>query len=263
MSLLHRLHRWWWQRLLRRQRIPARLWKRLLASVPALASLDRAEAHRLRELASLFLHQKTLVGANGFAVDEQQRALIAAQASLLVLNLGLDWYSGWSEIIIYPEPFIVRHPQRDEAGVVHDESQQLGGEAWGRGPVILAWSEIDPSLQHRRGHNVVLHEFAHKLDLLDGAANGIPPLHAGFKAAEWAEAFTQAYGELARGHHYRGVGIDPYAGSSPAEFFAVMTELFFVDPLHLQRELPRVYEVLRRFYRQDPVRRVSKPRAHP
>jgi len=252
ISPLERLQRWWTQRLLRRHRIPQALWHEVIDASPLLSRLDRSERQRLRELASLFLQRKAIVGATGLELDVLQRALIAAQASLLILNLGLDWYRGWSEVIVYPGPFVAPHREVDEAGVVHDGQRGLSGEAWSRGPVLLSWEAIDPARQRPPGANVVLHEFAHKLDFLDGAADGIPRLHAGNTPQEWAADFSRAYADL--GLH-PPEEIDPYAGTSPAEFFAVMTELFFEAPERLQRHYPALYDELRRFYRQHPLGR--------
>jgi Mlc titration factor MtfA (ptsG expression regulator) len=259
---LERLQRWWTQHLLHRHRISWPVWRQLLETSPLLARLNKKEQHRLRELTSLFLHRKVLVGADGFELDEMARALIAAQASLLILNLGLDWYDGWSEIIVYPGAFLAPHRERDEAGVVHEGPRGLSGEAWGRGPVILSWSDINPTTrqQRRSGSNVVLHEFAHKIDFLDGAANGIPPLHQGNTVQQWAEVFSRSYADLTQRSDQHAAGIDLYATTNPAEFFAVVTELFFEEPQRLQHSYPAIYDELRRFYRQDPL---SRPCADP
>jgi len=250
---LEQLKRWWTQHILHRYCIPLVIWHRVLEISPLLALLDRRERRRLRELSSLLLQRKALVGADGLELDELMRAYIAAQASLLILNLGIKWYDGWSEIIVYPGAFIAPHREQDEAGVVHDGARALSGEAWGRGPVILSWEDIDPSTRaHRhKGSNVVLHELAHKLDFLDGAANGIPPLHSGNRQKQWTEVFTHAFADLCRRNHHQSAGIDRYATTSPAEFFAVMTELFFEDPLRLQKQYPLLYDELHRFYKQD------------
>jgi Mlc titration factor MtfA (ptsG expression regulator) len=185
------------------------------------------------------------------------RALIATHASLLILNLGLDWYDGWREVIVYPGAFIASHREIDDAGVVHEGDRGLTGEAWMQGPVILSWTDIDPEIRgHRRkGSNVLLHEFAHKLDFLDGSANGIPPLHSGNRQQEWTDDFSRAYADLSSGRHHQSTGIDTYATTSPAEFFAVTTEVFFEDPTRLKKHYPAVYDELRRFYKQDPIAR--------
>ena len=256
---IKRLQRWRLARLLRRERIAEPLWRRVVTDVPLLARLSPQEMHRLRVLSTLFLHRKVIVGAGELEPDAYMRAVIAAQACVLILQLGLEYYSGWREVIVYPDAFVVHHPQQDEAGVVHQLHQANSGEAWGRGPVVLSWEDIRPQrvASTLHGVNVVLHEFAHKLDLLNGSANGMPPLHRSMHPQQWSEDFTAAYhrmlGHLQHGH--RG-HIDPYAVESPAEFFAVVTEFFFEQPAVLQQELPEVYQRLIEFYRQQPHQHV-------
>jgi len=255
---MNRLQRWWHQRFLRKHRIPLHLWENALSRSMLLTQLNAAERHRLRELASRFLHEKSIVGAQGMELTEEMQVLIAAQACLLILNLDLGYFAGWHEIIVYPDSFVVAHEERDEAGVVHKGRQALGGEAWGQGPVILSWQDAQPGAHpHGEGSNVILHEFAHKLDMLNGSANGMPPLHADMSRPAWTEALTSAYddlyGQLARHHQ---TAIDPYAVESPAEFFAVLTETFFELPQRLHEAYPKVYEAFKKFYRQDPLSRI-------
>lgn len=255
---MNRLQRWWQQRFLRKHRIPLRIWEAALSQSAALAPLNGEERHRLRELASRFLHGKSIVGAQGLAVTDEMRVVIAAQACLLILNLDLDFFDGWHEIIVYPDSFVVAREERDEAGVVHQTRHALGGEAWGRGPVILSWADTRPGARpHGRGSNVILHEFAHKLDMLNGAANGMPPLHADMSRSAWTEALSSAYDDLHhRLQHDHQTAIDPYAVENPAEFFAVLTETFFELPQLLHATYPQVYEVFKQFYRQDPLSRI-------
>jgi hypothetical protein len=255
LNLLRRLRRFLLQRRLRRSRIPARLWREVVAEVPLLRRLPRREQHRLRQLATLFLHRKTIVGAGGLLVDERMRVIIAAQACLPILNLDLDYYDGWVEIIVYPDAFIVTHSEADEAGVVHQGARALGGESWGRGPVILAWADIEPQQrQQGRGHNVVLHEFAHKLDTLNGPADGLPPLHRGVSIERWSRDFSAVFETLQyQVDHHLHTTLDPYGSTNPAEFFAVVSEAFFETPELLHRHYPLLYEDLCRFYRQDPL----------
>jgi len=257
-----RLKRWARQRQLRHGRIPITLWEKALQAGLDRYRLDRQELHRLRELASLFLQEKAIVGADGLRVDETMRAVIAAQACLLILNLDLSDYAGFHEIIVYPGSFVVAHEVVDEIGVAHMEHRALEGEAWGEGPVILGWADARPEAHaHRKGSNVILHEFAHKLDMNNGAANGMPPLHAGMDRPAWTAAFSTAYDHLqARLRHHRHTAIDPYAAENPAEFFAVVTEAFFEAPRALWRAYPDVYDQLRRYYRQDPLVRLTSPR---
>ncbi|MEJ2566465.1 MAG: zinc-dependent peptidase [Gammaproteobacteria bacterium] len=254
---MNRVQRWWLQRFLRRHRIPLTLWETAVSQAAVLMRLDPAERLRLRELTSRFLHDKTIVGAQGLLVTDEMRVLIAAQACLLILKLDFDYFDGWREVIVYPDSFVVAHQVRDESGVVHRTRRALGGESWGQGPVILSWRDAQPDAHpHGHGSNVILHEFAHKLDMLNGAANGMPPLHGDMSRSAWTAALSSAYDDLyhqlLRYHH---TAIDPYAAESPAEFFAVLTETFFELPQRLQETYPAVYEVFRQFYRQDPLLR--------
>ena len=256
MPILKRLRRWYLQHVLLRERIPQSLWRRVCDRVPLLSRIGRRERHRLRRLASLFLHEKAVTGAGEHVLNEEQRVVIAAQACVLILELGLDYFNGWSEVIVYPEAFVAPQRWRDEAGLVHEGRRGLSGEAWGRGPVVLSWSDIEQDIahRHRRGSNVVLHEFAHKLDFLNGAANGMPPLHPDIVRERWTGDFTRAYDDLYRRlRQHRHTAIDPYAGESPAEFFAVVTEVFFEAPARLRHAYPAVYDEMRAFYRQDPL----------
>ncbi len=250
------LSRLWrrWSRFSRRPLIADELWRRTVARLPLLAALDPHAQARLHELASLMLREKTFVGAGGLQVDDEMRVYVAAQACLLILNLGLEYYAGWHEIILYPDTFVVRHEEYDEAGVVHESERALEGESWERGPLILSWAEVCPqTLEQEETGNVILHEFAHKLDMLNGTANGMPPLHADMSRQDWTRAFTQAYetmcDQLDGG---QPTALDAYAAESPAEFFAVMSEAFFVAPERLWQSFPAVYHQLSRFYRQDP-----------
>lgn len=244
-------------RRLRRERIPELRWRNVISQVSVLQHLTHSEQHRLRELTSKFLRSKAFSGAGGFVMNDDTRTLIAAQACLLILELDLSYFDGWHEIIVYPDTFVVHREVSDDVGLVHSAQQALGGEAWNRGPVILSWSDACPgACPHGEGSNVILHEFAHKLDMLNGVANGMPPLHRDMHRETWTRVFQHAYDAL-RGtlatNQYRY--IDPYAAESPAEFFAVMTEYFFEYPQRIIQVYPELYEQLRQFYRQDPLQR--------
>ena len=261
--MIKRLYRAWRRHVLLRSRIPYPIWHDCIASAPVLSPLDPQEQHRLRRLASLFLHEKTITGAGGLGVDSSMRVYIAAQACLLILNLDLDYFRGWSEVIVYPDTFVVSRGEYDSYGVIHETRRALAGEAWRRGPVILSWSDARAGASpHGPASNVILHEFAHKLDMLNGAANGMPPLHYGMVREEWTAALSQAYESLYHQvelHHH--TAIDPYAAESPAEFFAVLTEVFFRQPERLNHLYPDAYRQLRLYYRQDPLARVSRQAA--
>ncbi|MGW8310151.1 MAG: M90 family metallopeptidase [Thiogranum sp.] len=255
--MLKWLRSWRRHHRLRRHRIPPSQWQRCVLRLPALSHLSGGELWRLRDTASLFLLEKSINGAQALDVDSDVRVLIAAQAALLVLNLDLDYYAGWYEIVVYPDTFVVDRVERDAAGIVHQSRRALGGEAWSRGPVVLSWADAEPGVQpHGPGSNVVIHEFAHKLDMLNGGANGMPPLHRDMDRAQWTEVMSRAYDRLCRAvDHHLETPVDPYASESPAEFFAVLSELFFELPEQLSRWDAGVYRLLSLFYRQNPLDR--------
>jgi Mlc titration factor MtfA (ptsG expression regulator) len=235
---------WKRRRVLEKHRIDDALWARATAG---LAFLPRTE--KLREVVLLFLAEKEFTGTHGLELTDEMRVSIAAQACLPILELGLDWYGGWHGIVVYPGDFRVRRTEVDEAGVVHEWDDELAGEAMPGGPVVLSWDALarDPEI------NVVIHEFAHKLDMLNGMADGVPPLHVGMDRRVWLTAFEQAYegfcDALERG---RDTWLDPYAAEHLSEFFAVLSEAFFREPAETRRRYPDVYDQLKLFYRQDP-----------
>ncbi len=247
---------WRRQRILRSAHFDAGIWLRVSTELALLGGLGVGELDRLREAMILFLHDKRINGAAGLSIDDRVRYHIAAQACLLVLELDVDHYAGWSEVIVYPDEFLPRREYVDEAGVVHLSRHPLAGEAWPHGPVILSWADALSSVV-RDGANVVIHEFAHKLDMRNGEANGFPPLHKGMSRAAWVAAFAAAYEDVCRrvdaDEHTL---VDPYASESPAEFFAVLSEVFFETPAVLKQCYPAVYEQMRLFYRQDPSTRL-------
>ena len=241
------LTNWRRRRVLRRHQIDDALWHEAthrLAFIP--------QTPKLRELALLFLSEKEFSGAHGLDVTDAMRVSIAAQACLPILKLGLDWYAGFSGIVVYPGDFRVRRSHTDEDGVVHEWDDELAGEAMPGGPVVLSWDAAanDP------GINVVIHEFAHKLDMANGEADGLPPLHAGMARTAWVAAFEEAYEGLCDAvERGKDTWLDPYAAEHPSEFFAVISEAFFEDPAETRRRYPDVYDQLKLFYRQDPFSR--------
>jgi hypothetical protein len=258
--MFRRLRRAWQRHVLLSARIPYSIWHRVVRTAPVLLALNHIEERKLRKLTSLFLREKTISSAGDFSLDEWMRVLIAAQACLLILNIddGLEYFDGWHEVIVYPGAFKVNRSHRDSSGVVHEADQNLAGEAWSRGPVVLSWDNIVAVAHaHDMGSNVVLHEFAHKLDILNGPADGLPALHRNMRVVDWTQAFADAYGHLKDqvAHHHR-TQIDPYGGTNPGEFFAVVTEEFFEAPRKLQDAYPSVYAQLKLFYKQDPASRI-------
>jgi Mlc titration factor MtfA (ptsG expression regulator) len=218
--------------------------------------LTAVERARLRELTTLFLHRKAINGVQDFTLTTEMAIAVAAQACLLILNLGFDSFDGWVEVVIYPGAFRVDRDSTDSMGLVTRQSRILSGESWLRGPVILSWNDVAAGLNASSGHNVVVHEFAHKLDMLDGRANGMPPLHFGMVRHEWATAFSEAFSRLQQRASY-GYPLDfnAYGATSPAEFFAVASEYFFTDPHALRYFFPAVYDQLELFYGQRPAER--------
>jgi len=221
-----------------------------LQSIKNLSFIEKLPADKLKSLVLLFLAEKQFAGAHGLEVTDTMRVSIAAQACVPILELGIDWYAGWSGIVVYPGDFRVRRSELDEEGVMHEWEDELAGEAMPGGPVVLSWD----AAAHDAQINVVIHEFAHKLDMLNGAADGLPPLHAGMDRRAWVAAFEEAYqgfcDALERG---KDTWLDPYAAEHPAEFFAVVSEKFFSDAKETKRRYPDVYQQLKLFYRQDPA----------
>ena len=256
--------------------IADRDWKAVVHGLGLTAHLD-SEAHaRLRALCGHFLARKTISGARGFEVTPLARAAVAFQACLPVLELGLEGYDDFVEVIVYPAQFLVPRKQVDDAGVVHESIDALSGEAMERGPVVLSWADVAPDAGER-GWSVAIHEFVHKLDMADGEADGVPPL-APRARARWHTALDAAYrafcgqldaaeraipryvdpeSELAD-RYYAGLALDPYAATDPAEFFAVSGEAFFVEPEVLAGAYPDWYAALAGFFRQDPAGRLDQ-----
>lgn len=223
------------------------------STVPWVMALDDARDARLRDLASRFLHEKTISPVGGLTLDQAQRCMLAAMCCLPLLEFGTEGLRGWSQLIVYPDAFRVNRTHVDAAGVLHEWEDDLIGEAWELGPVILSWADVmadcdDPGA----GFCVASHEIAHKLDVLDGALDGTPPLPRPWQR-EWARDFQAAYDELAEQVDAgRETAIDGYAAEAPEEFFAVVTEYHFSDPALLRQTMPKVAAHLERFYGASP-----------
>lgn len=251
---------WRRQRILDRHRIDDALWQTVRDDLPILDGLDARQDQHLRDACVLFLQAKALTCLPGVELDDRARLHLAAQAQLPLLQLGdLDWYQGFHEIVLYADDFVSPQRYRDPSGVEHQWDGKHSGEAWQQGPVILAWSGVMTS-GGWDGYNLVIHELAHKLDMLNGDANGLPPLHGDMRVSDWASAMQHAYDDLNRqldADPDAETAIDPYAAENPAEFFAVTSEYFFAAPDLLHEAYPLVYEQLRLFYRQDPLERLA------
>ena len=263
--------------------IPDPLWNAALAALPYTGALTADEAARLRELAGRLLAEKEMSTAGDLELSAEMQVNIAVQACLPILNLGLEWYRGWSSIVVYPGEFLVPRSIADEDGVVHEYVEPITGEAWEGGPLLLSWEDAQRNATDTgSAYSVVIHEFVHKIDLLDGAADGCPPfsreLHAGLETREWKEALDDTFerflseldlieSELPEGvdpdseeadRYYAHLPFDPYAAHDEAEFFAVTSESFFVEPAAQQRAFPAWYALLAAFFRQDPLARATR-----
>lgn len=246
------------------------LWHNATYRYGFMRGLTVEENRRLRLIASDFIARKSIVAAGDTVLTPKMKVEIAAQASILILELGLRYFDGWSDVIVYPGQFMPEREVVDEIGVVHQTRDALAGEAWLGGPVVLSYEDVARvgSDDAQAGFNVVIHEFAHKLDMLNGDANGFPPLQKGMSTAEWQHTFKAAYLDFCQavdhadasadrdgGAALDALPLDPYASENPAEFFAVMSEAFFELPTETRTNFPAVYALLRQFYRQDPAER--------
>ena len=213
----------WFNRFFKEARVRApiddALWREIEGRLPCLDRFDPNARHRLRAMALEFLATKEFHGADGLVVTDSMRAAIALQACLPVLELGLSAYKDWLGIVVYNGEFVAQRQVLDEDGIEHQYEETALGEASEFGPVVLGWFDDDAAYD---GANVVIHEFVHKLDMLNGEADGCPPLHAGMSNEIWDSTFDQAYNHFCdRIDAGDETLIDPYASDDPAEFFAV------------------------------------------
>jgi Mlc titration factor MtfA (ptsG expression regulator) len=234
--------------------IPDRLWQETVSQLPFLARRPEDELAGLRELTARFLAEKEFAAVGGLALDDRICLTIAVQACLPVLKLGLEWYGDWIGIVVYPDEFVIPRSVQDEDGIVHEYDEPASGEAWGGGPVLVSWRDVQMAGD---GYNVVIHEFVHKLDMRNGEADGMPPLPSRTTSQRWQEVLLAAYDDFcaevdaadARGEETL---IDPYASEHPGEFFAVLAEAFFETPEIVVEKYPALYEQFVAFFRFDP-----------
>jgi Mlc titration factor MtfA (ptsG expression regulator) len=252
------LRRWQAHReaqVLARRAIPDDLWRLTLARLPFLAARPADDLAELRRLASLFLDQKEFTGAGGLEVDDAIAVCIAAQAVLPVLRFGLAPYSAFVGIVVHPDEVVARREVMDDDGIVHAYDEVLTGEAMAGGPVMLSWRDVADSGESADwGYNVVIHEFAHVLDMGDGEADGVPPLASAAERDAWVAvidpAFQRFCAAVDAGHETL---LDPYGATGVDEFFAVASETFFVTPKEMLAEHPSLYGLLARYFQQDPA----------
>ena len=256
----------WWQRrqrarTLERRAIPEPLWQLTLARFPFLAAREAGDLAALREMTTLFLADKEFTGAAGFTVTDEVAVAIAAQACLPALKLGLHWFDGFVGIVVHADAVVARRETEDPDGVVHAFDEELSGEAMSGGPVMLSWRDVDDAGESASiGYNVVVHEFAHVMDMRGGVTAGATEARGDSERGRWLQALAGQYEDFAaRVDADDETFLDPYGAEAIEEFFAVAAEALFVAPEELQAEEPRVYALLAEFFRQDPA--ASRARA--
>jgi len=253
----------WLQSLLglsgaRPKAIPEALWQHTLARYPFLARLPGAEQQALRALTGRFLQRKEFTGAHALAVTDEMAVAIAAQACVPVLHLGLGWYDDFTGIVVHPGAMLARRNSTDSAGVVHQYKEALLGEAMQGGPVTLSWEDVAASgASAAHGRNVVIHEFIHKIDMRDGAADGCPPLPSRAARAHWQAAMQPAYDDfreqvtMAERFGAAPPWLDAYGASAPAEFFAVACEAYFVNRERFTEDFPALTALFDEFFKPN------------
>ncbi len=248
----------WWRNRRRRQWLKQPFpptWEPHLNALPFFQRLNADEQKHLRDLVHVFIREKNWEGCGGLELDNHIKVVIAAQACLLILRLDHAWYRNVNSILVYPSAFLNKMPSAGPGGVVGTSSAPHAGEAWLGGEVILAWdSAYSGGRNPEDGRNTVYHEFAHKLDMLDGYADGAPPLGDREQQTRWAEVLSEHFAHLrsatAAG---RRTLIDAYGTTNAAEFFAVATEVFFEKGAQLRQIRPDLYDCMSSFYLQSPA----------
>lgn len=235
-----------------------RAWEEILErNVPLWQRLSLQDREELKGHVQVFLAEKNFEGAGGVFISDDMRVTVAAQACLLLLHRDSDYFPRVSSIIIYPDEYAAPHWEMDEAGIVTEGIDWRSGETWGGGSVVFAWKDVMWGAEHPHdGYNVVLHEFAHELDVEDGITDGTPPLRGRGEYLLWRKTLQREFDQLRENAAQRRhpTLLDPYGAEHPAEFFAVAVETFFELPAELHDQHPDLYEVLKGYFRQDPAR---------
>lgn len=249
-----------WLKRRRRQRILAELfpaaWQTVLDErVGHYAVLSDKERRKLRDVVQVLIAEKDWEGCRGLALTDDMRLTIAALAGILILGFDDFYFDNVQTILVYPDEYVVQQERGIGGGALMEEESERLGEAHYRGPVVLSWKEIEENARlPGYGSNLVFHEFAHQLDMLNGAADGTPVLPSDELAVRWAKTMDVEYRRLQRAERRRRrTLLDPYGASDPAEFFAVTTECFFDAPQAMRQEYPALYDLFRDYYRQDPA----------
>jgi Mlc titration factor MtfA (ptsG expression regulator) len=251
------VYRWWAARRrmrLKAQILPTQAESLLRRNVPLYKRMPAQLQDELRGYVNIFLAEKIFVGCDGLEVTDEMRVTVAGNACVLLLKRAPDHFDGFRSILLYPTTFAAPLVEYD-GEVVTEHFDARSGESWDGGPVILAWSDVLEGIRDPHdGHNVVLHEFAHKLDEENGGVDGLPILREADDYEDWARVFTREFADLvdkAQQHHH--AFLDEYGATSPPEFFAVATEAFFERGELMRRRLPDLYLQLQKFYGVDPA----------
>jgi MtfA peptidase len=244
----------------RRKRIRARAfptgWLNIIQrNVPYYQRLRESDQRELQGDVLVFLDEKRFEGCGGLEINDEIRVTIAALASILLLHRENDDYPLLQSILVYPRAYMARGIERTPEGLIQESVNLRGGESWHRGAVVLSWDDVKKTASDiHDGHNVALHEFAHQLDQEDGDADGAPILKNRSRYLAWARVLGEEYHHLLEEiENHSRTDIDTYGATNPAEFFAVITELFFEKPVQFKRRHPELYHQLQLFYRQDPA----------
>lgn len=253
----------WWKRrrrlsLQQRPFLPA--WQDALdQNVAFYPQLTDAEQLKARRYLQVFIAEKHWEGCRGFAITDEVRATIAGQVAIMVLGFDVEeYFDAVQSILVYPDAYVAPGRTVTRAGTVIEGGSAREGEAWYRGPVILSWVDaLAGGRREYRGHNLVFHEFAHQLDMLNGhVTDGMPPMSSPQQYQRWSDVTRSRYERLSHDcRHRQPALLDCYGATSLSEFFAVASETFFSRPRYLQRRDPELYDLFRDYYRQDPAQR--------
>lgn len=245
---------------LRAQPFPAAWEEAIEEHVAYWKLLDERERDQLRGHVQVLLEEKRFVGAGGLEMTDEVRAVVAAQASVLLLDRDHDYYPKLSSIVVYPAAYQAPATRLGGSGLAETSVEARAGESWARGTVVLAWNSVLGGAHNPvDARNVVFHEFAHQLDSEESRSDGAPRLPEPAMYAAWAAEMGDAYEELQEDlDRERRTLLRDYAAVNAAEFFAVVTEYFFERPNALQKRYPELYDLLGRFYGQDPATRTTR-----
>jgi Mlc titration factor MtfA (ptsG expression regulator) len=246
--------RWHRPLVFRAEPIPETWHAIIYRNVPLTRKLPPDQLTRLLRLTQLFLHDKHIEGCGGLEVTEEIRVTVAAQACVLLLGIDAGCYPGLRTVLLYPTPYRKTETVAHSGGWKEEGVQWNAGEAWSRGIVVLAWNHALHGARNAfDGRNVILHEFAHQLDFLDGAADGVAPIAEGHAIRVWADVLERHLGLLRKAlKKRRKTVMREYGATNKAEFFAVATEAFFEKPRQLHKRRPDLYDALQRVYGMDP-----------